>query len=346
LLGILSKQYEDSHKLLSYIASTLMMLGSAGVTAAIFQVIIKSTAFMNVLKDTLDIDKRNWKKYNDSKIKDVLNAIAKAKKFVKISYIDEKEKSIKSAKKALIRMQKEIEEKAKKSDDDLNILNKNYILEESRITKTILKNGSEITTFELDIRFFKKGKFIFNMENWTDSEKIKYPKFDIFKNAACDKRFHDFSFFAVYFNLKKKDIKINKDRYALLNIDASDFEKENGFKVNFTIEDTFEVNDFFTLSFSTTIKDTYTEENIKRIQEGKDPRPHSSTRAPVGVRKITIQEEIYGNEEHQARIRPTLNIDSNYIDPTIEEQSIFYKKYHWTIYYSENQYETIGYSVI
>lgn len=125
------------------------MLGSAGVTAAIFQVIIKSTAFMNVLKDTLDVDQRNWRKYSDNKIKDVLKAIQDAKSFVNVTYNDDKTGSIKLAKKALIAQQKEVSkiQVADRTQEQKNFLEKNYIIEESRITQTIIKNGSEISTF-------------------------------------------------------------------------------------------------------------------------------------------------------------------------------------------------------
>jgi len=193
-------------KIQEYAASILKMIGSAGVTAAIFQVIIKSTAFMNVLKDTLDIDKRNWKKYSDNQIKSVLKAIKEAKSFVNISYIDEKESSIKLAKKAFLKQQEEIKKIAQhlRTEEQNNLLEKNYIIEESRITKTIIKNGSDISTFELDIRFFQKGKFFFRMKNWTDSEKIIYPIFEYFEKNDCDKRFFDYSFSSTYFNLIKK----------------------------------------------------------------------------------------------------------------------------------------------
>ena len=335
-------------KIQEYAASILKMIGSAGVTAAIFQVIIKSTAFMNVLKDTLDIDKRNWKKYSDNQIKSVLKAIKEAKSFVNISYIDEKESSIKLAKKAFLKQQEEIKKIAQhlRTEEQNNLLEKNYIIEESRITKTIIKNGSDISTFELDIRFFQKGKFFFRMKNWTDSEKIIYPIFEYFEKNDCDKRFFDYSFSSTYFNLIKKEKEIAVERYAKLKTTATDCSDNKGFKIVFTIDDSFEANDSLTLSFSTTIKDTYTDENIKRIESGEDPKPYSSTSSPVGVRIITIQEEIYGNTINTAKIRPTLTIDEDHIEPTIQGQSIFYKKYQWIIYYKDYQYETITYSVV
>lgn len=331
---------------IKHFSSTLMMIGSAGVTAAIFQVIIKSTAFMEVLKDTLDIDKRTWENYNDNKIKDVLNAMKKAKSFINISYVDEKEKSVKLAKKAFIKKQEEIKAKKEKSELESQLLEKNYILEESRIIKTIVKNGSEITTFELDIRFIKQGGFIFRVENWTDSENITYPKFEYFRNTPCDKRFFDFSFSATYFNLMKKGKEIPVQRYAKLRIDASDHEDSKGFDIVFSLDDSFNKDDFLTLSFSTTIQNTYTDENIKRIEDGLDPKPYSSSSSPVGVRSITIQEEVYGNETYEARIRPTVKIDGAHIEPSSESHSIFYKKYHWMIYYKDYEYQKIEYSVV
>ncbi|MDD4854387.1 MAG: hypothetical protein PHQ22_07900 [Sulfuricurvum sp.] len=346
LLGLYLSTFKI--QVIESLASLFKMLGSAGVTAAIFQVIIKSTAFMNVLKDTLDVDQRNWRKYSDNKIKDVLKAIQEAKNFVSISYNDDKTVSIKLAKKALITQQKEVN-KILASDRTLeqsNILEKNYFVEESRITQTIVKNGSEISTFELDIRFFKKGKFVFRTETWTESQNIKYPKFEYFKNNGPDKRFSDYSFSSIYFNLTKKGKPVQENRYAPLNVIDSDYDDEKGFKVCFTIDDTFDENDFLTLSFSTTTKDTYSDENIQRIKDNIDPKPYSTTVAPVGVRIITIQEEVYGNGIDKSKIRPTLNIDSDTIDPTIETQSIFYKKYQWTIYYKDHQYEKIEYSVI
>jgi len=336
-------------KFLFYLSSTLTMLGTAGITAAVFQVIIKSTAFMNVLKDTLDTDKRNWKKYSDTKIKEVLNAIQRAKKFVQVSYIDEKEKSIKLAKKTLLKRIQEARKKhiTKRNEHENKLLEKNYIIEESRIIKTILKNGCEITTFELDIRFFKKGSFTSYMENWTDNKQIKYPKFSIFLENEKNNRFSDFSFSATYFNLHKKDRKIASDRYATLKIIGEDNVNNKGFSVTLQIDDTFEDGDFFTLSFSTTIKDIFTEENIRRINDGKVPKPYSSSGVPVGVRKIIIQEEIYGNQDiYTNRIRPSLMIDDEYIEPSLQTQSIFYKKHEWVLLYKDTQYEKISYSVI
>lgn len=335
-------------KCVGYLSSILKMLGSAGVTAAIFQVIIKSTAFINLLKDSLDVDKRHWKQYSDNKIKDVLKAIKEAKSFINISYVDQKEASIKLAKKAFLKQQKEISKikSFDRTNDQNNSYEKNYIIEESRITKTIVKNGSEISTFELDIRFFRKGRFSFRMKNWTESEKIFYPEFKYFEDNDCDKRFFDYSFFSTYFNLTKKEKKIDIERYAKLKTIATDDINKKGFEILFTIDDTFDENDFLTLSLSTTIKGAYTEENITRIESGIDPKPFSSTSAPVGVRIITIQEEVYGNEVNSSRIRPTLTIDDENIDPTIETQSIFYKKCQWTIYYKDHEYEKIEYSVV
>ncbi len=331
---------------IKHLSSILMMIGSAGVTAAIFQVIIKSTAFMEVLKDTLDIDERTWGNYSDNKIKDVLRSIKSAKSFVNISYIDEKEKSIKLARKAFLREQEKIKAKRDKTLADIQLLEKNYILEESRITKTIVKNGSEITTFELDIRFFKKGGFVFRVQNWTESENVFYPIFVYFKDNSCDKRFFDFSFSSTYFNLTKKEKIVPLSRYAKLKIESKDYDTSKGFDIVFSIDDSFEKDDFLTLSFSTTIKDTYTDENIKRIESGADPKPFSASSSPVGVRRITIQEEVYGNATNESRIRPTLKIDDAHIEPSSESQSIFYKKHHWTIYYKDYEYEKIEYSVV
>jgi len=329
-------------------SSILKMVGSAGVTAAIFQVIIKSTAFMNVLKDTLDVDHRNWKKYNDNKIKEVLRSIQDAKSFVNVSYFDEKVGSIKLAKKVFLRQQKEINNIASsdRTLDQKKLLEKNYIIEESRITQTIVQNGSEISTFELDIRFFKKGKFIFRIQSWTESEEIHYPKFEYFQQNGYDKRFCDFSFSSVYFNLIKKGNRIEKNRYAKLQTIADDFSDEKGFEVTFSIDDIFNENDFLTLSFSTTVKDAYSDSNIKRIESGLDPKPFSVTSAPVGVRIITIQEEVYGNDSNSSKIRPTLTIDNDILEPTLESQSIFYKKSQWTIYYKDHEYEKLEYSVV
>ncbi len=347
LLGLLINTGKDPDgTIVSYLASTLRMIGSAGMTAAVFQVIIKSTAFMNVLKDTLDVDQRNWKQYSDNKIKEVLKSIKEAKNFVKISYVDEREKSIKLAKKALTKQIDAIKKKETRTDEDEQLLSKNYFLEESRITKTILKNGSEITTFEVDIRFFKKGNFIFRVENWTDCENLTYPPFNYFKENECEKRFSDFSFSSMYFNLQKKGQIVDKDRYAKLKLQHKDFDNQKGFELIFSIDDTFEENDFFILSFSTTIKDTYTDENLHRIETGQDPKPFSSTSSPVGVRNITIQEEIYGNNDYSSKIRPSLTIDDEHIEPSLQKQSIFYKTYQWSIYYHEYQYEKISYSVL
>lgn len=331
----------------TYIASFLNMLAISGITASIFQVIVKSRAFAIAISEYFDTSAQHWESYSNESIKKVIESITKAKDFIRISYDDKKQRSIDAARTAFMEQQSTISKKNSMSSDEEHILHKKYFIKESRILKTITKNGCEISTFELDIEYINNGNFIFRFESWTENSLLEYEPFQYFIDSSYDKRFNDFSFSCKYFNLVKRGVQIVRDRYAPVSyVDIVDDPKKKGFKVFIKIDDSFEAGDIFTLAFSITIKDAFTDESIDRITRQIDPKPYSVTSTPVGVRKITIQEEVYCNPDNNIRIRPTLQIGAKTDEPTEISDSIFYKKYSWTIFYEDTKEDKITYSVI
>lgn len=338
-----------------YLAPFLHTLAVAGFTAAVFQFLLKSGAFLEIVQKSLDIYSRQWKKYTPDTILNVLTAIKEAYPNVEFS-MDEKELSYASSKKALVNLKdKAIKKDASdRTDQEKLLANRKFHINESRAIKTILLNGCEITTYEFDIEMIEDGFFSFNYQISTGMENVSFEDFDYFlkQKDSCE-RFSDYSFSAKILEFKDKNgqlIDTEKIPHLDVYIDKDDKEGDTDKRKNICISISQECDcgTSFSMSFSITTKDEYTIDNINKIKSKKANAPKTSVSVPVGVRHLLIQEEVYGSDResvHLLKLRPWLKV-SGKMQEAAFSKSIFYKKYSWTIYYSKHPDANIEYSVI
>jgi len=337
------------------LSSFFYAIAVSGFTAAFFQILLKSDAFLEMVQKGMDIYERQWKNYTQETILKVLTAIQKAHPSVEFS-MNTKKESYKLSKEALLERKQaalQVNESLRDENEKL-LVKRNFHINESRMIKTILLNGCEISTYELDIVMIKDGIFSFNYKVSTSMDNVKFEPFDYFKkHQKLNERFNDYSFSAEILHFYDKNGNmVDTEKIPHLSVyidkddDEGDTEKRKNIKMSISQE--CEEGDTFCLSFSITTKDEYVRENIEKIKNKDAEAPKTTVSVPVGVRHMLIQEEIYCNDVQGVsplNLRPWLKVSGNRIKSKYSK-TIFYKKNKWSIYYAEYPNASIEYSVV
>jgi len=219
-------------------------------------------------------------------------------------------------------------DKANRTDDEEQLLRRNFFVKEITNTRTIYKNGCEISSIEADIEILRDGIFTFNYNITLSNDENKYPNFEYFMSNEIDDRFSDFSFSSKIVDLPEKLTTSKLDIEVL-----ADTEKNK--KITMSLPETLLKGDTFKLMFSITSKGEYTEEFLDNLKASKHP-PSSSSKYPIGVRNFIVQEEHYAEDpDYNYRLEPNVQINGTELPKLSEKENLFYKVHKWTIYYSE-----------
>ena len=297
------------------------------IAGAVFQFILKSKGFVKVLDETLDHTKRQWSKYTFNYIKKLLETIKDTHSFFEFDFDKTKYESIAQAKEEYLEMTDKAK-KANRTDDEEQLLRRNFFVKEITNTRTIYKNGCEISSIEADIEILRDGIFTFNYNITLSNDENKYPNFEYFMSNEIDDRFSDFSFSSKIVDLPEKLTTSKLDIEVL-----ADTEKNK--KITMSLPETLLKGDTFKLMFSITSKGEYTEEFLDNLKASKHP-PSSSSKYPIGVRNFIVQEEHYAEDpDYNYRLEPNVQINGTELPKLSEKENLFYKVHKWTIYYSE-----------
>ena len=309
------------------ISIILKDIGSVIIAGAVFQFILKSKGFVKVLDETLDHTKRQWSKYNFHYIKKLLETIKDTHSFFEFDFDKTKYESIAQAKEDYIERTNKAKE-GNRTEDDEQLLRRNFFVKEITNTRTIYKNGCEISSIEADIEILRDGIFMFNYNITLSNNENIYPSFKNFTNHGVDDRFSNFSFSSKIIDLPEK-LTTSK-----LIIDVLEDTKKNK-KITMSLPETLLAGDTFKLMFSITTKGEYTEEFLDNLKNSSNP-PSSSSKYPIGVRNFIVQEEHYAEDpDYNYRLNPNVYVNDNELAKLSEKENLFYKVHKWTIYYSE-----------
>ncbi len=320
------------------LSSILKDIGTVIIAGAIFQFILKSKGFIKVIDETFDHTKRQWEKYNFDYIKKLLNTIKEAHSFFEFDFNKTKAESIEKARFDYIEMS-ENAKKETRTDNNEQLLRRNFFIKEMTSSRTIYKNGCAIISFDADIEIIKDGEFIFNYNIELSNPNNKFPKFSELNDTTKNHRFTDFSFSSKILDLPDNLINPTLNVKAIEDTDKSK-------KIKMTLSDTLLKGDTFKLLFSFTTKNEYTEDYLKTIDTSKKP-PSSSSKYPIGVRNFVIQEEHYGEDNNYLyAIKPKVFIEDDKIEPLNTSENLFYKTTQWSIYYSEIKKGTVKLSLV
>lgn len=225
---------------------------------------------------------------------------------------------------------------------------KNYYVKESHLVKTILKSGCEISTFRFVIEILKKGTVTFDYQVSTSNPNLQYINFSGFKGD----RFHEFSFDKKILAYKRNNQKLAKEEFPEIIIDEKKIiDLSNRKVIPMTIHNT-EVGDEIEFMYSITIKDEFTDDVIKKIKKKEISEPGILFTSVHGIRNITFQVEKYNSEkiclssELSAKLSlcDSSNVETVSKSPAITED-LFYKRYNWVLYASENAEERIRFII-
>lgn len=296
----------------------LKTIGITFISVTLIKFFLSMDAFLNTVKDVL---------------KDILFF---DEKFLENLSYKEKEKVYKMVKK-LFENERENRaiELAKKIYDSSKI-DKNFYVQESTRTYTILANGNVISSYRFKVEIMKDGDMEFDFIYKVDNEDVKMPNFNDFLNKD---RFSDFSFSKKLLKYVSKDDGAGERElnYSVLKDEPK--VKELKFCINGT-----QKGDIITFMFSITCKGEYSEELINEIKQGKKG-PSSESRSLHGIRHIIYQFETYHGDNNVIRLTPYLKINEKIRNADKIEEDIYYKRYFWTIYLDENSNNIIKLSL-
>lgn len=221
------------------------------------------------------------------------------------------------------------------TDKNLN-KNKNYIVEESIYSTTLMANGIEIMHRKLKCKIINEGKFEFQYTfNAPNDEELNYNKY--LKNTNSD-RFNETSYKSMLKSSNSEDGLTINESFSMKKEKDIDF-IQIIFSKEFTI-----INEIIEIEFSISHKfDLIDSEKIKDYY-------HSSYTYPHAVRHIKFQLEKYNNcFDKIPSISPILySNDDNNKKKIIKgnyTESLYYKTYLWEIYYSQNSCTTVSINV-
>lgn len=314
-------------------------IASVIVAGAIFQFILKSRGFIKIVDETLDHTKRQWTKYNFEYIMKLLQSIRATHTFFEFNFDATIRNSIVKAKEDYIKMVDEAKKRIRDSESE-KLLKRNFFIQELTNIRTLYKNGVEIITFEAKIEIIKEGIFSFDYTISPSNPDNIFPEFSYFIDNTAN-RFIDYSFSAKVTELP--DYVIDKN----LKICAEE-DEQNKKKINMSLNNTFLLGDKFTLMFSLTTKNEYSNDFLKTIKEKKcDTPPSSKSIYPIGIRNIMIQEEHYGeSKDYHYLLEPKIFVGDKEILKLREEENMFYKIHKWKIFYSEVQHGNVRIDIV
>ena len=233
-------------------------IASVIVAGAIFQFILKSRGFIKIVDETLDHTKRQWTKYNFEYIMKLLQSIRATHTFFEFNFDATIRNSIVKAKEDYIKMLDEAKKRIRDSESE-KLLKRNFFIQELTNIRTLYKNGVEIITFEAKIEIIKEGIFSFNYAISPSNPDNIFPEFSYFIDNTAN-RFIDYSFSAKVTELP--DYVIDKNLKICAEVD-----EQNKKKINMSLNNTFLLGDKFTLMFSLTTKNEYSNDFLKTIKE-------------------------------------------------------------------------------
>ncbi len=357
----------ENKNIFDYISNGLLTLGTIIISSAIIDFLHSTNAFskiiLNEFKKAL-VDKEFIESYNDQEINKLVQKIQDTHSYIKIENLKIIEESIFLAKEATLRL---INEAKLSKDDDQNILrraNQNYYVRKSNQIRTIMRNGSEISTYELDIEIIENGTFAFFYQFSSSNTDTKFPPFNDFLDNK-DERFSKNSFCADLLEYKRNGNFRNCQN--CLNIETiKDDEQEK--EIVLFITDCYK-GDKLKLSFSLTVKNEINKHSIQKqkdniiknilpteldkidtdepYSEMKQQKVHGFTsRNPIGVRKVKVQQERYGDHADSMELSPSIKVGESQVMPEKESKNIYYDTVEWTIYYKEYSDSKVVFSLL
>lgn len=234
------------------------------------------------------------------------------------------------------------------NDEEKKFLDKNFIIRERNGVTTVLKNGCVIINAEIEIEIVRSGNFETEYIISTSFPKnVKFPTFDKFLNSQD--RFNDFSFQAKILSYFRNGNKISSDEYSGLKLKCESSESDS-LNVILTIPNCKE-KDIFFLSYSISIPEEYSSENIKLMKSGdKQYDSVFNMTTPIALKKITFQEEIYGEELFDFRLKVDNNASNEIFKYAnkyfVKDEDAFYPKIDYSIYYKRHYWEIYFYNII
>jgi len=350
-----------------YISNALLALGTIIISSVIVDFLHSTNAFSKIILSEFKkalVDKEFIESYNDEEINKLVLKIQDTHSYIRIENIKIVEESILLAKEATLRLINEAKLSKDTNEEVSRRSKQNYYVRESNQIRTIMRNGSEISTYEMDIEIIANGTFAFFYKFSPSNSDTKLPTFDALL-ANVNERFSKNSFCADLLEYKRNGNFRNCQ--TCLNIEAIKDEDQDKEIIIF-ITDCYE-GDRFKLSFSLTVEN---EINQHSIQEQKDnivknilPTEHDkvdtvepysdmkqqkvhgfTSRNPIGVRRVKVQQERYGDHAGSMELSPSIKVGESQVMPEKESKSIYYDTVEWTIYYKEYSDAKVVFSLL
>lgn len=306
-------------------------IGLILISGAVFQFILKSKGFIRVINETFDHTNRQWDKYSFEYIHKLLETIKITHSFFEFDFNKTEYESITKAKEDFIEMYENAKSGLRDKDKD-DLLRRNFFIKKLTNIRTIYNNDCEIVYIKADIDIFKDGIFKFKYMVKLSNPDNNFPPFEEMLNNTNNTRFDNFSFSARVFNLPES--LINSE--LIINATTNN-EKEK--HIEMMLSQTLLAGQSFSLEFSITIKNEYTENFIKTIKE--EDKPHSNSKYPIGIRHFIVQQEHYAQINNKYKCNPKILINNKPIDKLTSNDNLFYKCDEWKIYYSKESHKTI-----
>ncbi|MCT7598998.1 esterase/lipase family protein [Aliarcobacter butzleri] len=234
------------------------------------------------------------------------------------------------------------------NEAEISFLKKNFIIRERNGVTTVLKNGCVIINAEIEIEIVKSGNFETEYIIATSfPENVIFPSFEEFLNS--ENRFNDFSFQAKILSYSRNGRKIPPDEHGNLKL-KNESSNSKSLNILLTIPNCKE-NDIFFISYSVSIPKEYSLENIKLMKsdDGKYDSTFKMT-TPIALKKITFQEEIYGKEFFDFRLKVDNDTSNEIFKYTnkyfVKDEDAFFPKVDYSIYYKKHYWEIYFYNII
>ena len=216
--------------------------------------------------------------------------------------------------------------------------NQPYFLHTAEISKVIYSKGLEMTIIKNKVEILKSGVFTMRHSMKTDNHTRDLPDFSEYLGEK--NRFSDYCFKAQIFDFTPKQKSDRVPTFALSKLKGAPTNKTQEDILKKALEVNNESEKTILLSTNGKVKkgDTFTVEMcisvpLERVS-GAD-KPSLKFKKPAGLRTICVQDDHFIPKEDVIH-DSTLTINNEDVDDSKKiEESLFYKKIIWNLYYDE-----------
>lgn len=210
---------------------------------------------------------------------------------------------------------------------------KNYIVTESKYTTTLYAHGFEIMHRKIKYKIMEEGRFEFNYWFTAPDDNSKLDC-DNYKNTSHNDRFNEISYNRI---LQSSITDDGIDIHDQLTNFVTD-KGEKAIQIIFSKIHT-KVGEIIDIEFS--ISHPFKLSNEKEIEDYYN----STYSYPHAFRQIVFQIERYNPKNTLPHFAPILYSDEVEIIPGTYNESIYYRTYSWSIFYSQQECETVSIKV-